>query len=178
MSARTLVVLALFATLACAGAPADTNPDPERVRPIEPIDAQTPSDETTETTEMEETDKIARAPSGLEGVEWILVAMGSDGALVDEASITLKLEGENLSGRSGCNLYQSRMVVDGSAVTVGRIASTKRACPPPVMEIESRFLAALAGVEAWELAGDRLILGYRTADGTSGDLAFERSAPT
>jgi heat shock protein HslJ len=52
------------------------------------------------------------------------------------------------------------------------MASTKMACPPPAMEVESRYFAVLARVTQYQVAGSRLILS-----GPSGELTFERPTP-
>lgn len=119
----------------------------------------------------------------LEGVEWNLaeiVHLGRAGGPVTEkvsgeVSITLELDGENLSGRSGCNVYQSRISgAGGGGVQVARIGSTKRGCPPPVMEWERRFLEALAGARMFGFQAGRLAITYDTEDGDLGTLLFER----
>jgi heat shock protein HslJ len=178
MTCRTLLALTLVAGLACAGAATDTETETtDTVQPMEPIESR----EDAPMDAMDEVDeKLAQRPAGLDGA-WNLTAMtgwgtGPDKALPEASAVTLVIDGEEISGRSGCNLYQSRLTVDGATASMERIGSTKRACPPPVMALESAFLNALGRVESWELDDDGwLTLGYPTANGRAGELVFERS---
>jgi len=47
-------------------------------------------------------------------------------------------------------------------------------CPPPVMKVEDRFLAALSGVEQWNFLAGRLALVYVDEDERLSSLIFER----
>jgi heat shock protein HslJ len=74
---------------------------------------------------------------------------------------TLRLEGE-VSGSAGCNTYRAayRHV---NEFTFSPPVSTRKACPPPIMEQESRFLGVLEAVTSYAIDGDQLEL--RTEDG-------------
>lgn len=78
-----------------------------------------------------------------------------------------------MSGFGGCNRYTGQVEEKApGAIAIGPLAVTKMACPPPAMDVESRYFAALAQVTQYRVAGSRLVLS-----GPSGELAFERSTP-
>lgn len=61
-------------------------------------------------------------------------------------------------GHAGCNDYFTQAVVDGSAVTFGTAAATRKACTPDLMAQETGYFAALAAVTAYEISADSLRL--------------------
>jgi putative lipoprotein len=83
-----------------------------------------------------------------------------DGRRVPSPSApTLSFDGvHGVSGSSGCNRYSAALTVRGLELRVGDVALTRMACPPAVMELESRFVTALAAVRGYRLAGDTLEL--------------------
>lgn len=84
----------------------------------------------------------------LEG-EWVLADLNGGGA--PAAAITLMFDpGDHgtsrVAGNSGCNRFTGGWKQDGRTITLGKFASTMMACPPPIMEVERRFLTALEAV--------------------------------
>ena len=72
---------------------------------------------------------------------------------------TLAFEGDQrVSGSTGCNRYTAPLSVTGTSIRVGVIAMTRMACPPPVMDQESRFTAALEAARGFRQEGDVLRL--------------------
>jgi putative lipoprotein len=78
-----------------------------------------------------------------------------------------------VSGWTGCNRFRAQYRLDGAALTIGPIASTKMACPPPADEVERAYLNTLARVARWRpdradlvvLDGEGVeLLRYRAAD--------------
>jgi heat shock protein HslJ len=105
------------------------------------------------------------AGTGAGGVDldgsWRLVSgRDADGSLPDlaERQVTLVVDGEQAGGVSACNHYGGRVEVDGDTVSIGELGSTEMACEPPVMDLEQRYLTALAAVERGERTGDTLTL--------------------
>jgi heat shock protein HslJ len=60
-------------------------------------------------------------------------------------------------------------------LSVGSLATTKMACAAPAMDVEDRYLAALAAVSQCALVAGRLQLSG-TVEGASRTLTFERRA--
>jgi heat shock protein HslJ len=78
--------------------------------------------------------------------------------VADRAPATVRFEEGRVSGRAGCNQYSGYLQAAGAALRASELRSTRMACPPPVMEQETRFLAALAAVRTARHEGDRLML--------------------
>jgi heat shock protein HslJ/uncharacterized membrane protein len=51
-----------------------------------------------------------------------------------------------VSGRSGCNRYSGGYTLTGEGLTIGPLATTRMACPPPGMETEQQVLGLLGKV--------------------------------
>lgn len=107
-------------------------------------------------------DRVGTAGAGdvdLEG-SWHLVT-GSDaqGELdLTGRDVTLVVEGDEVSGTSACNHYFGDVTVDGEDVTFGGLGGTEMGCDPPVMDLEQRYLTALAAVEQGVRTRDDLTL--------------------
>ena len=76
------------------------------------------------------------------------------------SEITLKLEGGQLGGNSGCNSYFGSYQVSGDQVTVSGIGSTMMFCSEPegVMDQEAAYLAALGKAAGFQVSTGRLII--------------------
>lgn len=103
--------------------------------------------------------------AALEGTEWVLRKL--DGAeetpAVGEA--TLVIEADKVSGSTGCNRYNGTIAQGPSetSLEVGPLATTRMACPEPLMAQEQAFLVRLAQAEVFQfLVGDLVLTG---ADG-------------
>jgi putative lipoprotein len=96
-------------------------------------------------------------PSSLEGVAWVL-ASGVAVEGWEEAAPSVTFEAGRVSGSTGCNRFTGRYMVDGGALELGEIASTRMACPPPADAVERECLAALGRVAHWRREGDELTL--------------------
>jgi heat shock protein HslJ len=58
-------------------------------------------------------------------------------------------KGGNITGFSGCNQYLATYLVTGTNMSITPPASTRMACPAPVMQQESRYLELLTNVASW-----------------------------
>jgi heat shock protein HslJ len=72
-------------------------------------------------------------------------------------------EDGKVSGASGCNTYLGSYTINGEKLTFGPLATTRMACPEPIMAQEQAFLAALASTAAYSMEAGRPVL--RSADG-------------
>lgn len=97
----------------------------------------------------------------LEGSQWQLVAIDGTPA-VDGTLVTLSFHADgSLNGDSGCNLYRSTYTVEGSALTVGPVLSTRRACLSDDLSAqETALLAALEAATGYTLRPDHLFISY------------------
>ena len=72
---------------------------------------------------------------------------------------TLAFDGDQrIAGSTGCNRYTGPVSVTGTSLRVGALAMTRRACPPPITDQETRFVVALAAARAYRQEGDVLRL--------------------
>ena len=106
------------------------------------------------------------------GVPWV-VSSGVDLAGTD-AVPSATFTDDTVGGSTGCNRFTASYTVDGDAMEIGEIASTRMACPPPADAIERAYLAALGRVAAWHIDGSELVL----ADYDDNELLrFEEASP-
>jgi heat shock protein HslJ len=104
----------------------------------------------------------------LQAAPWTLSEL--DGESIDpSAGITAAFEADgSLSGFAGCNSYNSDYTTDGAILTVGPIASTRKACDDATTANENIFLDLLQNAATWSL--DSTVLTITATDG--GTLVF------
>jgi putative lipoprotein len=89
------------------------------------------------------------------------------GGVADRLQTVLEISPDGrISGTGGCNRMAGKATIASAAITFGSIVSTKMACPPAVMNQESRFFAALNDVRAWRFDPVRRKLMLLGGDGT------------
>jgi len=94
----------------------------------------------------------------LVGPVWVAEDIGGRG-VIDflQSSIAFTETGE-VTGSGGCNAFRGRYTRDGSALTIGPLAGTRKACPPAVMNQEAAFHEALGRVRGYRFANGLLYL--------------------
>ena len=89
--------------------------------------------------------------------------------------VTIRFEGGRLQGFGGCNQLAGSYSIDRDRVTLGPLAGTMMACPPPAMAVETAFKNALTGALRSHVVEGRLTLASESdADPR---LAFEAVPP-
>ncbi len=88
--------------------------------------------------------------SQLAGSEW-----GIEGQ--DEPFVQFGAKGE-ISGFSGCNRFFGNYEQNGERLIIGPLASTKKACAGPQMEMEREFLSALQRAHKVEATHIKLVV--------------------
>jgi putative lipoprotein len=110
------------------------------------------------------------ADAELEGTRWMLRTLGGAEVRPGEdppfLRFSVEASGTRVSGSGGCNTFRGSCELDGTSLSFGPLATTMKACAEPEMQIESRFLRALADVERYETRGTWLVLF-----GADGELA-------
>jgi putative lipoprotein len=101
-------------------------------------------------------------PPSLSGAEWVVEDIDGKG-VVDGARATLNFDGASgsggrVTGSGSCNSYTGPYTQSGDALSFGNLASTRRACPPALMDQEQRFFDTLANVRRFEMAPDGALL--------------------
>lgn len=105
------------------------------------------------------------------GSEWRLVDLGGI-AVVDRLEATLVFpEPGRVAGNASCNRFVGPFEIDGPAVHVGPLATTRRMCKPPAIKQEARYLKALEGAERIVWDGKNLSVYSK---GIEKPLRFER----
>jgi heat shock protein HslJ len=103
-------------------------------------------------------------PASLTGVTWhvtgynngaggvVSTAAGSDPTALFDA-------GGTINGDASCNTFMGPAAVDGSAITIGPLATTRRACADDGLNAqETAYLAALEGATTYAIHGTTLEL--------------------
>lgn len=96
--------------------------------------------------------------AGVEGPEWVLDAADSSIDVPDGADITLSVSDGQATGVAACNSYFGPFTVDGTALSVGPLASTERGCEPALMDAESAYTSALQAADTIEVGTDTLVI--------------------
>lgn len=116
----------------------------------------------------------ANAAAELVGTTWRAeTIMGRP--VIDYAASTITFEADGrVHGRGGCNRYFGSVAIDGERLALGPLGATKMACPPALMDQESRFFEALQTAERWSFDEHGLLLVHSSgADEPSRFAPFE-----
>ena len=102
----------------------------------------------------------------LEGPEWILVELGRNQTVAEGAEITLGFQDDRVAGAGGCNRYfgTANSAAPGELRFSG-MGATRMACPEEAMDLEQRYLNALAGASHYSFLAGRLVLSCDTEQG-------------
>lgn len=107
--------------------------------------------------------------------DWQMSSGTIDGVaigLVDDAPITLSVQGTQITGRAACNHYGGEIAFQEGRPRFALGSMTAMGCAEPIMAVEAAFSAALPRVIGAARAGDRL-----TLTGPGVELLFDRLAP-
>lgn len=127
-------------------------------------------------TELSREERGTLTLAHLEGATWRLTRFAWNEAVPEAISITATFEGERVSGSAGCNRYFATVTAPTPyELAVGPAGSTRKACPPPQMAAESRYLTALQAATQFSFVLGKLAVSY-DLDGRHGALIFERDA--
>ena len=77
----------------------------------------------------------------------------------DKISIKFNPESGMFSGRSGCNQYFGKFVIQGDKLMiVDDIGSTRMACFQELMSLENTYLNILKSVNKYQITNEKLLL--------------------
>jgi len=110
----------------------------------------------------------------LRGTEWVVEDIGGRG-IIDSSRVTLNfLAEQRVAGRASCNQFSGGWKLTGEELGFTRMASTRKACAPALMNQEDRFLSLLNEVRRFDIGrhgellletGDgRLIRAFQSTD--------------
>ncbi len=122
-----------------------------------------------------QTSKLQMDVEGFRSTDWVLEEI--DGStVVDQVQSTIRFQGhDRIAGWGGCNRYFANIRSGRNFFKVGPIGSTRRICPPVVMEQEERFFDALQKSRSIRMEGNRLVID---SDATQKPLKFGRLKKT
>ena len=106
------------------------------------------------------------------GITWSLTHLDRDTRVPVSGAPTLNYAEGKLAGFAGCNRYFGSVEAgEGPGeVKIGPLGTTRKACAPAAMELESDFLRRLGAVEKFMFRTGRLVLSYRDGEGSGGLL--------
>jgi len=101
----------------------------------------------------------------LAGTSWVLSSLDGNVPLTGTA-ITLQLGSDGFaSGSDGCNRFRTTFSQSGTRLTFGQPgASTMMACPEPIMDQATAFMAVLAETTRFSATEDELVLRAGSKD--------------
>ncbi len=80
-------------------------------------------------------------------------------SVVSGSTVTADFKDGQITGSTGCNNYMGPYKLDGDAITIGPLASTKKACSSDELsKQEASYLAALEVAKTFAVTGNRLDL--------------------
>lgn len=90
---------------------------------------------------------------------WSIVSVAATPAEAGQPTeMTFARDGQ-VSGSAGCNRFAGGYELTGETLTFGPLAATNMACPPPLMEQESRVFELLQAVRGFDVTpGGELVL--------------------
>lgn len=116
--------------------------------------------------EESSSDPGTQDPTALEGESWILTQMLTAGGQTEvvQTGVSAQFDGSTISGTAGCNTYNASYEADGSEISFGPIAATKKICPEDEQSTEDRYLQLLAEIGSYEVSGRSMSMNE--TDGT------------
>ena len=71
--------------------------------------------------------------------------------VMPDSNVTMRIEGQRVSGDASCNTYRGSFTVNGSSVTVGEFLKTMKTCDSARLSEENDFLNLLRHVVRYEV---------------------------
>ena len=114
------------------------------------------------------------ALSMLAANEWTLLEIDGQRLPADVDAPLIHFADATLRGFSGCNRFTAPVKeTKPGEIDIGPAAGTRKACPPPQMELEQKFLAQLDAVNRYTYLAGQLALGWQDGE-RSGTLLFRK----
>jgi heat shock protein HslJ len=122
---------------------------------------------TSGATTIDLTDRAVAEPSiALDGTKWQLstvITGGTAAHQIGSEQAWLTLNGERVTGSTGCNSFQGVVARNTGTLTFGDLATTRRACKGDQSKLETSLLKGLNGTMSYQVEGQSLHL--RAPDG-------------
>ena len=101
----------------------------------------------------------------IEGTNWKLTSYDFSGtatAVPDGLVVDATFAAGKVAGFSGCNVYNASATVDGAKLTIGKAATTMKACEPTATDLEAAYLANLGNAATFTATADALTIYNKT----------------
>jgi heat shock protein HslJ len=109
----------------------------------------------TDADTLSETEGLPSLQVSLEAHLWVLQPARSTPRVAGGDRPTFAFDGDHVHGQGPCNAFRGSVEYgDGDEITITKLASTQRACAPPVEQAERTYLDALAKVDSAEVPVD------------------------
>ena len=82
--------------------------------------------------------------------EWVVEVIDNIKVMPD-SKVTMRIEGQSVSGHASCNTYRGSFTVNGTSVTVGEFLKTMKTCDSARLSEENDFLNLLRHVVRYEV---------------------------
>jgi putative lipoprotein len=106
-------------------------------------------------------DRTSAPSAGLVGTRWLLEDLGGAG-VIDEASATLEFpEPGEVEGSGSCNRFFGTVSIDGNAISIGPLGTTRMACAEAVAMQEVSYIRALQSADRFVLQRTALLIYVR-----------------
>ncbi len=97
----------------------------------------------------------------LVGTRWTLEDLGGAG-VIDEARATIEFpEPGKVAGSGSCNRFFGTVAIDGNAIAISPLGTTRMACAEAVAMQEVNYMRALQSAERYVLQGTALLIYVR-----------------
>jgi heat shock protein HslJ len=109
--------------------------------------------------------EIAQPDLAVDGTRWTLNSVISGDAVANFAGSDkawMTLNGERVTGSTGCNDFQGTVARSTGKLTFGELATTRRACPGQAATVEKALLNGLKGEVSYKVDGSSLQLRSST----------------
>ena len=100
----------------------------------------------------------AESSTSLVGTSWVAEDIDGRGVLGGVQSTLTFADGQRIAGRAACNQYFGSAELGEGTLRLKPAGATRMACPPEVMEQETRFLETLGTVTRFRFDGGKLLL--------------------
>lgn len=118
-----------------------------------------------------QTERLRMGVEEFNSTDWVLEEIDGN-AVIDRVQSTIRFQGnDRIVGWGGCNRYFATVRSGFNFFEVSPIGSTRRICPPAVMDQEERFLAALQKARSIRMKGANLVID---SEATGKPLKFGR----
>jgi heat shock protein HslJ len=118
-----------------------------------------------------QTERLRARVDEFNSIDWVLEEIDGS-AVIDRVQSTIRFQGnDRIVGWGGCNRYFANVRSGFNFFEVSPIGSTRRICPPVVMEQEERFFDALQKARSIRMKGANLVID---TEATEKPLKFGR----